>query len=283
MTTLSATIVTMNNFPLLRNVSSRVSKGYIDDLGRVAQVYESLEKFELDYEWDPISDPSITPVIRFEWEVLNNRLGQTYLSTARRILSIGGGGNSPTLSHLAKSYKYLCVLNPSERDLMLYAEKSMADERILLVRGVGEMIPFLDSSFDLVEIPATLDHCFNHKKVLEECFRVLEPGGRIVLTCGNEKSWYRNVVSKLKFPIPETHLHHHTIHLEPFLIEKMLTSVGFSEVQISSNYFLKLPKFIEKILKSRKSLMLYGWISNYLFPKVFGKNNGGMLLVGATK
>lgn len=274
----------MNKFPLLSLIEIKLTKeDFIDDFDRIKKVYPNLEVFELNYQWDPKIDNSITPVIEHEWGTLNRRLGQTYVSNARKILSIGGGGNSPTLDYLSRSLEYLCVLNPSERDLKMWSMKEPLDNRILLVRGVGELIPFKNASFDLVEIPSTLDHCFDQKKVLEECFRVLEQNGKVAITGGNNQSWYRKLVAYLKIPFNDVHDHHHTMHLEPRILKSLLVSVGFWDVEIKTNYFLKLPKIIERHFRHKKMLEVYGFVSNVLMPKILGQNNGGMLLVSATK
>jgi ubiquinone/menaquinone biosynthesis C-methylase UbiE len=270
-------------FPLLDKISTESSNYVINDLGRVKEVYPNLEVFELNYNWSPDIEDSITPVIKFEWEVLNKRLGQLHVSGAERILSIGGGGNSPTLDYISNFLEYLCVLNPSERDLETYSKRTRLDNRILLVRGVGEMIPFRDESFDLVEITSALDHCHDHRKVLEESYRVLEENGKVAITGGNNQSWYRNLVAYLKIPFRDVHDHHHTIHLEPIMLHDLLTSVGFCDIQITTNYFLKLPKSIEKLFGSRIALKVYGLISNNVLPKIFGSHKGGMLLISATK
>ena len=273
----------MIKFPLLKGVSLQINERYIDDFERISLTYKSLDIFETDYAWSPDTDRSITPVIRYEWDVLSKNLGEKYISQANKVLSIGGGGNSPTLKWISESLEYLCILNPSERDLNLYREKTIEDERVLLIRGIGEMIPLADDSFDLVEIPATLDHCMDHKKVLDECYRVLRIGGRIALTGGNARSWYRDLVSKLGLTFLDAHQHHHTIDLDPSSIKNLLTSTGFSDVEISTNYFLKLPKFIERLLNSEKKLSIYGIFSNVLMPKLVGELRGGMLLAGARK
>ena len=273
----------MSRFPILDSVTARISNGVLDDFNRIFLTYKSLDSFETDYAWNPDIDKSITPVIRYEWDILSKKLGDNFISQADRVLSIGGGGNSQTLNYISKKLEYLCVLNPSMRDLNLYHRRTINDKRILLVRGIGEMIPFKDESFDLVEIPASLDHCVDHKRVLDECHRVLQFGGRIVLTSGNAQSWYRKLVSILGLSFLDAHPHHHTIHLDPPTVKSLLISAGFSDVKISTNYFLKLPKFIERLINSESKLSIYGFFSNSLMPKLIGGQRGGMLLAEARK
>lgn len=270
-------------FPFLDGVTLNSVDGIHDDLPRVHNSYQILEQFELNYSWDPNKDSKITPPIRAEWNFLNQKVGKHYVSNAKRVLSIGGGGETPTLDYLSKEAEFLCVLNPSRRDLEMYRRNSLLDSRVLLIRGLGELVPFKDSSFDLVEIPATLDHCLDPEKVISECFRVLQQQGKIVITGGNSTSWYRKIASKSRIPFKDEHGHHHTIHLDPEMLSQLLISRGFRDIQCSTNYFLKLPKYLEHRIDSVHALGIHQLISNKVLPKLFGEKNGGMLLVGATK
>lgn len=48
--------------------------------------------------------------------------------------------------------------------------------------GVGEILPFASSSFDTVVFNTSLDHILDYNTALEEAYRVLKPGGMIVLS-----------------------------------------------------------------------------------------------------
>lgn len=43
-------------------------------------------------------------------------------------------------------------------------------------------VPFSPASFDVVVMLATLEHVLNKDELVRECFRVLRPGGRVVVT-----------------------------------------------------------------------------------------------------
>lgn len=271
----------MKIFPLLDD--AQVLNGVVDDFPRIIREFSSLGSIETDYSWDPFTDDTITPTIIAEWNVLNQKLGKMFVSRSRRLLSIGGGGNTPTINFLSDSLEYFCVVNPSIRDIEMYKQGSQGDSRILLIRGIGEMVPFKDGSFDTVEIPATLDHCINHEKVLAECFRVLEPGGKLVITGGNNASWYRQLFSIFKIPFSDPNEHHHTFDLSPRILRNLLQSHGFKDVSTETNYFLKLPKFVERRIDSPVLLLVHQFLSNRVLPRVFGRNRGGMLLTSAVK
>jgi ubiquinone/menaquinone biosynthesis C-methylase UbiE len=47
---------------------------------------------------------------------------------------------------------------------------------------LGEELPFEDASFDVVTMLAVLEHIEHEQAILKEIYRVLKPGGKLVLT-----------------------------------------------------------------------------------------------------
>lgn len=68
---------------------------------------------------------------------------------------------------------------------LLDAERFIADERVELVFGNAEILPFKNNSFDKIIISEVIEHLQNEKIVLKEIYRVLKPGGILVLTTCN--------------------------------------------------------------------------------------------------
>ena len=54
-----------------------------------------------------------------------------------------------------------------------------------VICGVGEFMPLPDNYFDLVLSHEVLEHVQDDRKTLQEIFRTLRPGGRLVLFCPN--------------------------------------------------------------------------------------------------
>ena len=46
----------------------------------------------------------------------------------------------------------------------------------------GETLPFADDQFDLIALLDTVEHIADELAVLQECQRVLKPGGRLIVT-----------------------------------------------------------------------------------------------------
>jgi SAM-dependent methyltransferase len=60
----------------------------------------------------------------------------------------------------------------------------------------GERLPFADHSFDLVYAHGVVQYTADPKRLVEECRRVLKPGGEAIFQVYNRISWL-NVLSKL--------------------------------------------------------------------------------------
>ena len=237
---------------------------------------------ELDYAWDYESDPVITATIIHEWKHLDYLVSKHVLSNSKSVLSIGGGGSSRTHEYLSISTDNFAILNTGKWDLE-NASLPSAEVTSLLVRATGEDMPFLNQSFDAIEIPATLDHVVDAKRVLEECFRILNDGGSIGITLGNSRSWYRKLIEFMRIRITDNHEHHHNFHFTANDVKNILAVCGFVKINTVGTAYLKFPKVLERKINSPVALSIHRFISNTVLRLVFGKTNGGMFLVFASK
>jgi hypothetical protein len=237
---------------------------------------------EDNYAWDYRIDPIITPTIIHEWKYLDLLMSHHVLRDANAVLSIGGGGSSRTHEYLSTKTKEFAILNTGKWDLE-NAQVPKSEIKTYLIRSVGEEIPITDSQIQAIEIPSTLDHVVDAKKVVEESFRVLSNGGLIGITLGNSESWYRKLINLLRIPIVDNHEHHHNFHFRVIDVERMLLSAGFTEIRTIGTAYFKLPKRIERNIKSPILLSVHRFISNSILRRVFGDHNGGMFLTIASK
>lgn len=107
------------------------------------------------------------------------------VGTDTRVLDLGAG-YAGSVRWLAGTFGCRCVaLNLSarenERARSLNAEQGLAD-RIEVVDGAFETLPFDDGAFDLLWSQDALLHSGDRPRVLAEAARVLAPGGRFVFT-----------------------------------------------------------------------------------------------------
>jgi methionine biosynthesis protein MetW len=123
-----------------------------------------------------------------------------------------------------------------------------------------EAFPFPDNKFDMVFWGDNIEHIFHPEKTIKEIFRVLKPGGRVIISCPNMGYWRYRVEYLLtgeisttewitKYPWESQHIR--------FFSKRLL------------NLFLKLNGFSEKrfigISRRRLDLPLLK-----LFPQYFG-------------
>ncbi len=239
-------------------------------------------KIELDYEWDYVSDPIITPTIVHEWSYLNELFSKYVLYNAKSVLSIGGGGSSKTHEYLSPGTEEFIILNPGKWDLE-YAKLPERNITTYKILAIAEQIPLFSNQVDAIEIPATLDHVVDARKVIQESFRVLVEGGKIGITLGNSASWYRKLVDFLRVKVTDNHEHHHNFHFTVEEVENLLWNEGFVEVKTRGTAYLKLPKKIERRINSPALLFLHRFVSNTLLRLIFGDAHGGMFLTYAVK
>ena len=239
-----------------------------------------LGSFEIDYKWNYEQDPLITAVVIQEWRNLD-RLSKRFVKEGRHVLSIGGGGSSLTHEMVSEECEDFVILNPSTHDLR--SAKTPNHTKNILVRGLAEKMPFLNNTFDVVEIPSTIDHVNCPDLVLEEVKRVMKIDGILVLTGGNSDSYYRKFIRNIGIKFNDNHNHFHSWHANPREIFRLLEQQGFKEVQVTTTAFLKIPKIVERKVTNAIALKIFHFLSNVLMPSVLGKNNGGMWFACARK
>jgi SAM-dependent methyltransferase len=65
----------------------------------------------------------------------------------------------------------------------------------------GERLPFPDNSFDLVFAHGVVQYTANPQQLVEECHRVLRPGGEAVFQVYNRISWLNALSKLMKVPL----------------------------------------------------------------------------------
>ncbi|MCI5160746.1 MAG: class I SAM-dependent methyltransferase [Candidatus Electrothrix sp. AX5] len=103
----------------------------------------------------------------------------------KKVLDIGSGYGGAA-RYLAEQYGWnIHCLNLSEAENERNRRKNRKvglEERIEVVDGSFESLPFDDSSFDLVWSQDAILHSGNKEKVFEEAYRVLRPEGEFIFT-----------------------------------------------------------------------------------------------------
>jgi SAM-dependent methyltransferase len=104
----------------------------------------------------------------------------------------------------------------------------------LLQVADGECLPFPDNSFDLVYAHGVVQYAANPERLVEECHRVLKPGGEAVFQVYNRISWLNALGRLMKVGLE----HHDAPVLLKFSIGEFRRLVsGFKEVRIVAERF----------------------------------------------
>lgn len=107
------------------------------------------------------------------------RLNKSLSLTGLRVLDVGCGNGCYTKA-LSLTADSVIGLDFQMSNLQAFRQA------IPRVQGVGERLPFSSESFDAVTIIEVLEHTDSDTRVMNECFRVLRPGGKLVIFAPNK-------------------------------------------------------------------------------------------------
>lgn len=90
---------------------------------------------------------------------------------------------------------------------------------VLVVANIEEGLPICETSFDIIMLSHTLEHIFDTKALLSDCFRILKPGG--------------SLVGVIPF-LTKVHQAPFDFHrLTDFALERHFKEVGFINIEVS--------------------------------------------------
>jgi SAM-dependent methyltransferase len=129
-------------------------------------------------------DPLIVAAERYwkscEWEEVRKLLG----SARGKALDVGAGRGIASYALAREGFSVTALEPDSSRLVGAGAIRSLAEESALpitVVQEFSEHLPFDDCQFDIVFARAVLHHTSNLHSACREFFRVLKPGGRLVV------------------------------------------------------------------------------------------------------
>lgn len=78
-------------------------------------------------------------------------------------------------------------------------DKNMIPNRYVVgsdIRCKLLMLPFANNSIDLIVCPHSLEFSTDYLQVLKECYRILTPNGKLLITCFNQNSLFKLLTHK---------------------------------------------------------------------------------------
>jgi len=145
-------------------------------------------------------------------------------------------GTGELAGRLAERGWHVVGLDLCERMLRLARFKSNGDTgSVRLTAGDSEHLPFPGAHFDIVTCANSFHHYPHQQSVVREMFRVLRPGGRLLLLDG----WPDQFIGRIVYDLIITRVEGGAVwHRESHDIRAMLRQAGFENVTQKRTYSL---------------------------------------------
>ncbi len=141
-------------------------------------------------------------------------------------LDLGCGDGRSAITFGDNVEHYHCI-DVNERSLKDFKNRPGFDLNKFFLRCFnGEIIPFNDNFFDFISSITVYEHIKDSKPLLRESFRVLKPGGILLI---QNDAWFYHVLSKIGL-IDNKDLTHINMRAPNFL-ERQLKEVGYSIIK----------------------------------------------------
>lgn len=186
------------------------------------------DQWALSYDRSWLNELVFFPSIRICMEEIARWKQQRGTAEGYRLLDVGCGTASLiTLLARDTAAERLVGLDFSAVMAARAAEKVADSEKLHIVNGDAERLPFADETFDLVTCCNSFHHYPHQAGAVAEFRRVLRPGGRLILVDG----FRDNVIGWFVFDVGVTLAEGHVHHASWSEIRGMIEAAGFSELR----------------------------------------------------
>ncbi|MGE0858719.1 MAG: class I SAM-dependent methyltransferase [Gammaproteobacteria bacterium] len=170
------------------------------------------------------------------WRTTENReIGALALAhfpdgRCERLLEIGFGEGPLTEILLPATAEYWGIEPVPATCAKTAQALGLAPERALCCRaedlGAGGPVEHLASHFDMVVMVSVFEHLSQPRQVLEDCLRLLKPGGRLLISTP-DSTFFRQLRLLRRLAQMEPWTHFHVSFFKPANLERAFQAVGF--------------------------------------------------------
>jgi GrpB-like predicted nucleotidyltransferase (UPF0157 family)/SAM-dependent methyltransferase len=161
---------------------------------------------------------------------------QEPMLAALQVLELAAGAPTAALGLLKRGFRVLAT----DGDAAVVEELTHSGLEAMKV-DIERPLPFADGTFRAVMMGEIIEHIFDTRALLEDCWRVLAPGGVLALTTPN----LTTMQDRLRFligrsPRQVSPMHEYLrLHIRPFCANSLtaaLAGTGFGNIRCASNY-----------------------------------------------
>jgi len=176
-----------------------------------------------------------------------------------KVIDIGCGTGMN--SQVIRSYGHSVIgIDISESAINKYVAKGFEGYTM----DIEKSISFSPNSFDLAFCSEVIEHCTNPLFVLKDIFRILKPGGKLVLSTPNSAFWAYRLFSLLGYTVSELQHPKHFSFFSKRSLNCIINESGFKiTAAMGRNMYIILPRVTSVIL--RRIYKLLGFIEERRF------------------
>jgi ubiquinone/menaquinone biosynthesis C-methylase UbiE len=188
--------------------------------GLAADARKEFDRWSRWYDRDLLQPLFFQPSHRMLLEMLS--------PADQRILDVGCGTGVFAARVLERfPDTHVCGLDLSEGMLCKAAARCQAArDRIHLVQGDSERLPFADDVFDAVTCTHSFHHYPRQDRVVAEMHRVLRPGGRLLIIDGDRDRLWGHLIFDVLVVLVEGPVH----HMASRALRQLYREAGFENV-----------------------------------------------------
>ncbi len=231
-----------------------------------------------DYQYKALN--SGHPMQRF-WHrgklTMVDRLVRVYLNETSRLLEVGCGAGNLLMQAVVRG-SYPVALDLSMQALTFVRSRlreagSSADAPggFACIQSIGELLPLPSDSFDCIILSEVIEHLESPQISIAEAARVLRPGGRLLVTTPN----YRSFWPVMEWAVDRSNMtpkmagEQHISKFHPASLRQLLTDCRLGIEYFGTMYMLS--PFL--------SLVSQRWAETQLSHELESRSSLGMILV----